>query len=261
MTLHLPRKGMETLLFLAALVCSRASLTLHLPRKGMETYHSDHANHNLDSWHYIFPARGWKLFFRNFIIFWGNRVDITSSPQGDGNKLNSPFLFILGSKLTLHLPRKGMETALLIMLSLTFLALLTLHLPRKGMETHGAKLLARMVAVVDITSSPQGDGNSCLASVISNSISAVDITSSPQGDGNHLSPNNCLQRMGQVEITSSPQGDGNQQEFLNHWEWYLCWHYIFPARGWKLYKLHCKLFTAFTVTGWHYIFPARGWKH
>ena len=187
MTLHLPRKGMETLLFLAALVCSRASLTLHLPRKGMETYHSDHANHNLDSWHYIFPARGWKLFFRNFIIFWGNRVDITSSPQGDGN--------------------------------------------------------------------------SCLASVISNSISAVDITSSPQGDGNHLSPNNCLQRMGQVEITSSPQGDGNQQEFLNHWEWYLCWHYIFPARGWKLYKLHCKLFTAFTVTGWHYIFPARGWKH
>ena len=36
-------------------------------------------------------------------------VDITSSPQGDGNSLDLDGL-ILDELLTLHLPRKGMET-------------------------------------------------------------------------------------------------------------------------------------------------------
>ena len=61
---------------------------------------------------------------------------------------------------------------------------MTLHLPRKGMETSevGLKLFLPL-PLVDITSSPQGDGNS--TTILSGEISTiVDITSSPQGDGN-----------------------------------------------------------------------------
>ena len=38
------------------------------------------------------------------------KVDITSSPQGDGNN-KLKLLTLLAWVLTLHLPRKGMETA------------------------------------------------------------------------------------------------------------------------------------------------------
>ena len=67
-------------------------------------------------------------------------VDITSSPQGDGNAY-------LGLKLNCSLA-------------------LTLHLPRKGMETFIAFLsvMKGTLFSVDITSSPQGDGNSAIAS-------------------------------------------------------------------------------------------------
>ena len=61
--------------------------------------------------------------------------------------------------LTLHLPRKGMETFVLLPATEAFTAQLTLHLPRKGMETPPFRGLSNQRSQVDITSSPQGDGN------------------------------------------------------------------------------------------------------
>ena len=85
-------------------------LTLHLPRKGMET---------------TLPV-GYSR--------WNSSVDITSSPQGDGNVQQLTQCLTLSQQLTLHLPRKGMET------------------------TEDSKLCLA-INDVDITSSPQGDGN------------------------------------------------------------------------------------------------------
>ena len=111
-------------------------LTLHLPRKGMETtLHTDLKND------------------QSTIL-----VDITSSPQGDGNIL-------------MQCGTSGLSL------------LLTLHLPRKGMETRNSLKKPLASSTVDITSSPQGDGNFQLSQPLMRSP-CVDITSSPQGDGN-----------------------------------------------------------------------------
>ena len=65
--------------------CAWTKLTLHLPRKGMETENFCLSPASLQSWHYIFPARGWKPKVRYILTSTLVQVDITSSPQGDGN--------------------------------------------------------------------------------------------------------------------------------------------------------------------------------
>ncbi len=60
MTLHIPRKGMETR-FITAIFPPTSNLTLHIPRKGMETLN--------------------QIEEQNQAI----KFDITYSPQGDGN--------------------------------------------------------------------------------------------------------------------------------------------------------------------------------
>ena len=100
-------------------------------------------------------------------------VDITSSPQGDGNKSNSTLILFLVTvditsspqgdgnihtsivksdrkKLTLHLPRKGMETTKVSPFLSIFYGVLTLHLPRKGMETQSL-VVSVAVCKVELT--------------------------------------------------------------------------------------------------------------
>ena len=215
------------------------------------------------SWHYIFPARGWKLWSRNVYLRRKYKVDITSSPQGDGNPCHTAMW--ASWTLTLHLPRKGMETfCIKPSYYLTYiLRELTLHLPRKGMETvwnsldfkltkscwhyifpargwklpispthsqhflhyrswhyifpaRGWKLVkfrCVLLSVVLTLHLPRKGMETLQITPVSHCQGSVDITSSPQGDGNHLT------RRCWVPVA-------------HH-----CWHYIFPARGWKLLLL------------------------
>ena len=95
------------------------------------------------------------------------RVDITSSPQGDGNSpiINNPTGISKSDVVDITSSPQGdgnLDFSKAFVLSTTIR--LTLHLPRKGMETTSLKEAAAWfdALLVDITSSPQGDGNSSL---------------------------------------------------------------------------------------------------
>ena len=86
----------------------------------------------LRSWHYIFPARGWKHLFRVRSKIKG--LLTLHLPRKGMETLLSSHYHLSKLTLTLHLPRKGMETLLKVDIK-RILVELTLHLPRKGMET------------------------------------------------------------------------------------------------------------------------------
>jgi hypothetical protein len=94
---------------------------------------------------------------------------------------------------------------------LSWLKNLTLHIPRKGMETLLCDVSTQIryhFSSFDITYSPQGDGNvACCQKNSGINLAKFDITYSPQGDGNVSFED--VAHHGGFDITYSPQGDGN----------------------------------------------------
>ena len=86
-------------------------------------------------------------------------VDITSSPQGDGNPLSICVTTVRWAELTLHLPRKGMETKCLVVPLVSFTSCWHYIFPARGWKLDLDNLHLTLLSQVDITSSPQGDGN------------------------------------------------------------------------------------------------------
>ena len=215
-------------------------VSLPIPRKGMETLVlaiSLNIASNAYTFHYLFPARGWKRepsFFP--YCFKDSTSFITYSPQGDGNQQSAPITTLAIATVSLPIPRKGMETKKRVLNShWTFLFLFHYLFPARGWKQQSGKLRCHRLIPCFITYSPQGDGNFAVVEITWTFLCSF-ITYSPQGDGNVMAqiprkentnetkvslpiPRKGMETwkiLGWITvfhnrcfITYSPQGDGN----------------------------------------------------